>query len=237
LRENEKSHLAKRTLDKIKVKIYGRKHEIRLWFRSSPLGDMNRLTHIVLALSAAMTLAKGVETEDFTYTLQQRVERSKAIVRVSVTSVSESLIERPPHVIALCDATVLEVLKGTNAPKKISFQFYAKGPTPHEKLKNSIPREKLRSLVGHEYFVFLHQIDVSYRVGDGSPEGRLVEPDGKWWVLDDSGFAGLRPVKKQIEDFRIAANGKRIKETMSRAEFISRICRFAQQGGDKTLFR
>ena len=178
---------------------------------------MKYLMSFILWFATAI-LAIAAQTNEATYTLQQRVERSKVVFRVSITNVTESLTERGGHVVAVCHASVLDVLKGTNAPKSVSFQFYAKG---------AIPREKLPLLVGHEYFTFLHQLYIPYRVWDGSPEGRLVEPDGKWWALD--GAEGLHRADEQIEDFRASADGERIKETMSRSEFVSRIRAFASQ--------
>jgi len=127
-------------------------------------------------------------------TLERKVALSKIIARVSVTSTTQ----------AGCSARVLEVLKGPTDLKVIDFHFAPYG---------DYSVDKLPSMVGHEYYVFLHELD------------------GWYWVLE--GPAGIRPLADHYEERRVSDSREVIKETYTRSNFVARIRSLALQADPK----
>jgi hypothetical protein len=114
-----------------------------------------RAFHVI---AASILIAGPVLATSYGLSLEQKVARSEAILRVSVTSVSR----------AGCSARVLEVLKGPPDVKTVDFHF---APYPSGRFS----ADKLPGMVGLEYYVFLHQVDGWYWVLQGPAGIRPIE--------------------------------------------------------------
>jgi len=145
------------------------------------------------------------------FTLEQKVAASKMVLRVGVTEaappVSKNVLDP-----AVCNAKVLEVLKGTRDLKEVQFRFHAYA-------SGSFSRDRLPDMVGQEYLVFLHEPPATGR------------PPGERWVFQ--GPAGIRPIAKHYEEYRISPQGAITKESLSYDNFIAAIRTYASQGGSK----
>jgi hypothetical protein len=117
----------------------------------------------ILVLLGLAIFGMLVHATSYHFSLQQKVKRCRAILRVTVTEAqppaTDSLIEP-----AICRATVGEVLKGPKSMKEVEFRFIPYGDF------------KLKELVGQTYFVFLHELDGRYWVFEGPAGLRPISP-------------------------------------------------------------
>lgn len=186
------------------------------------MAGVKSYTRVRLAIIAAtgllLVLSLTAHALSLALTLKRKVMASKAVLRVSVTNAKETV---KPYLgpafgrgqnIVVCEANVVEVLKGSNGMKKIEFQFQS---------YSDFKPEELSSLAGKEFYVFLH------RPYDASPKLREMEPDPKWWLFE--GPSGMRPLATEYIEYKDPLTEKLDHETMSHSNWVAAIRRFVSE--------
>jgi hypothetical protein len=124
------------------------------------------------------------------------VDRCQLVLRVSVTKVA---LPKPQQTKAptVCEAKVLEVLKGPPDLKTVTFCFVS---------YTAIARDASPVVVGNKYIAFLCNVN------------------GKYWVFE--GAAGVRPVATDYNESRTTEDGKMVTDTFDHTNYLRTIRRF-----------
>jgi hypothetical protein len=161
-----------------------------------------RTLYLLLLL---VLMAVLVHANSYLLTLQQKVAGCKAVLRVSLTEAAPQKADYGSGEIAVCNAKVVEVLKGAPV-KEVTFRLHAYA---------DFSPEKLPQIVKRDYVVFLHELGPPYRATN------------EFWVLQ--GPAGIRPIAAEYHEKKISPDNKILTETLTHSNFIAAIRAYAAQ--------
>ena len=119
----------------------------RFFSNRQAIGSRPRRMRTLLSFAFLAASLVHLHANSYLFTLEQKVAACTAIVRVSVTEATAPQTKSPLDP-AVCNARVLEVLKGPSDLKEVEFRFSAYG---------SFSRDTLPQMVGKEFIVFLHE--------------------------------------------------------------------------------
>jgi hypothetical protein len=148
---------------------------------------------VIPLLIASVALATS-----YLITFERKVDYCPAILRVTVTNAA-LINDKPPFTsqIAVCEATILEILKGSPEIKSIQFRFH-----PYEP-------EKLQQLVSNQFLVFLHQPPLPDR------------PTNQYWVFE--GPKGIRPIAEKYTEARVSQKGEIVYDEYTHSNYLAAI--------------